>query len=279
MHSARPVLALTLLYLAAACSEAPTRTATPEPTEPQLITNGVPTGSNFGNVGALLYDFDENRVIDGRNDFLCSGSLIAPTVFLTAGHCLDFLPAGAQVYVSFDPTLLPEPSGLIAAEAFHVHPALLVTAGIAKNDLGVVLLPAGATSGITPLELPPVGYLDALAAQGGLRGQLFLNVGYGYDATSRGQPRFAYDGVRKVSRSPFKGLTSDWLSLLMNTKATGQGGVCLGDSGSPKFLAGNTNLVVAVTSWVDYFCRATSFSQRVDTPSARAFLRRFVALP
>jgi len=65
----------------------------------------------------------------------------------------------------------------------------------------------------------------------------------------------------------------------MNNHATGEGGVCFGDSGGPRFLEGNPTVVLAVTSWVDAACRATDFNQRVDTPSARGFLGQFVSLP
>ena len=65
----------------------------------------------------------------------------------------------------------------------------------------------------------------------------------------------------------------------MNSYATGEGGICLGDSGGPKFLDGNPTMVVAVTTWVDNMCRASNFNQRVDTQAARAFLGQFVSLP
>jgi Trypsin len=278
MWFARPLAAFALLpVLAAACSEHPTPPAAPE--RPSFIINGVPTGGDFGNVGALLVDEDGDGTIDF---FQCSGSLIAPTVFLTAAHCLAFLPADAQFYVSFAPDITPLPSDLIAAEAFHFDPAFIgppFLGGTDLHDIGVVILPAGSTAGVTPLALPPLGYLDALAEQGGLRGQIFLNVGYGFDATSRGRPQFAFDGVRKVSESPFRALTQYMLGLLMNENATGLGGDCYGDSGSPKFPEGNTGLIVAITIWGDRPCRATSWDYRLDTESARAFLGQFVSLP
>jgi len=274
MHYGRlvPVLAL-CSTLAAACDDRSTPTlAAPEP--PQFINNGVPTGAAFGNVGAVLFDFDEDGVIEG-NDLLCSGSLIEPTVFLTAAHCLSFFPADAQLYITFDPDVFPVPAPVIAATGFAFDPAF--GHDLADlHDLGVVLLPAGSTVGITPLQLPPAGFLDAAAAQGGLRGQLFLNVGYGVAASDRGIPRFEFDGVRKVSKSRFMALQPNWLGLLMQAHATGEGGDCFGDSGSPKFLDGNTSMIVATVTTGDRVCRATSWDYRLDTPSARAFLGAFV---
>ena len=145
--------------------------------------------------------------------------------------------------------------------------------------LAVVILPQRSTTGITPLKLPPAGYLDALQAKGGLTDATFVNVGYGIDATASGQPSFGYDGVRKYSYSEFMGLQQYWLGLLMNSNATGEGGDCYGDSGGPKFLQGHTDMVVATVTTGDYNCRATSWDYRLDTGSAREFLGRFVPLP
>jgi hypothetical protein len=275
MRIPRPAAAFALLCILAACSDRPTPTAAPE--GPRFIVNGVPTGTAFGNVGALLFDFDQDGVIEGE-DQLCSGSLIASTVFLTAAHCLSFFPADAQLFVSFDPDLMPVPDKVIAAQEFHFDPRFGHDFGD-LHDLGVVILPAKSTKGIQPLQLPPAGHLDALAAKGGLVDQLFLNVGYGVDATLRGVPDFPFDGVRKVSKSEFMALLPAWLWLLMNTNATGEGGDCFGDSGSPKFIEGNTTMIVATVTTGDAVCRATSRDYRLDTLSARAFLGQFVPLP
>ena len=121
--------------------------------------------------------------------------------------------------------------------------------------------------------------LDDLAAHGGLVGQLFLNVGYGVDATQRGVPGFTFDGVRKVSKSLFQALEPAWLWLSMNQHRTGEGGDCFGDSGSPKFFDRNTTLIVATVTTGDHFCRATTRDYRLDTPSAWGFLGQFVSLP
>jgi hypothetical protein len=271
-----PAMAVTVLL--AACSDSGKPTAPDTPTaHPNFITDGVPTGTSFGNVGALLFDFDGDGTIEG-GEVDCSGSLIAPTVFLTAAHCVSFFPEDAQLYVSFDAALLPGPPNVIPAVAFHFDPAF--GHDVANlHDLAVIILPAGSTTGITPLQLPPAGFLSELAAQGGLRGQLFVNVGYGVDASQRGHPAFGFDGLRKTSKSPFQALRPNWLVVQMNTNATGEGGVCFGDSGSPHFVDGNPGRAVATTTGGDPVCRSLSYNFRLDTPTARAFLGQFVTLP
>jgi hypothetical protein len=242
------------------------------------IINGSPTGAgSFGNVGALLYDFDANGTLNG-NDLLCSGSLISQTVFLTAGHCLSFLPAGSTVHVSFAPDLKVAGITTIQASGYAIDPRYGHDNGD-PVDLGVVLLPSSSTAGITPLSLPPAGLLDQMAAQGGLQGQIFHNVGYGASISRNGRPSPRYDDVRQESTSPFMSLQPAWLSLHMNAAKTGLGGDCYGDSGSPKFFAGNATMVLATVSWGDFPCRALSKNYRLDTASARSFLRQYVPLP
>ncbi|HEV8365157.1 MAG TPA: trypsin-like serine protease [Gemmatimonadaceae bacterium] len=272
--------ALTLIaFCAAACGQDPHSKAITAPRDgSSFIINGTPTGNNgYANVGALLFDFDQNGIING-DDALCSGSLIASTVFLTAAHCVSFFPANAQLYVSFNADLYDPNLKVIAASGFHFDPLFGHDLGD-LHDLGVIILPAAQTGGITPLQLPTAGLLNGLAAKGGLVGRLFVNVGYGVDATQRAVPRFTFDGVRKSSKSLFQALEPAWLWLSMNQNRTGQGGDCYGDSGSPKFFDGNTSLIVATVTSGDNVCRATSRDYRLDTPSARTFLGNFVSLP
>lgn len=257
--------------LGLACAQSPTA---PEP--PSLIVNGQPTGNSYGAVGALLYDFTGNGLDAG--DLLCTGSLIAPTVFLTAGHCLAWLPAAAQLHVSFAPDLAAGPLNPVTATSFVVHPQYNQTSSNPR-DLAVITLPASSTGGITPLQLPPAGYLDGLAARGGLRGRNFVNVGYGVAATRRGRPAFGYDAKRNWSLSPFQSLRPASLSLLMAAPATKLGGDCFGDSGGPKFLEGDARTIVATVSWGDIPCRALSVNYRLDTPWARTFLGSYLTLP
>src|SRR5919202_3624445 len=117
MRLVRPTLAFALLTAAvAACSD---RAGPSEPTtHPQLIVNGTPTGNLYPTVGALLFDYDKNG-IDGDDEW-CTGSLIGPTVFLTAAHCVvtSYTPPGTQFYVSFASDLYAKSAKFIKATGY-----------------------------------------------------------------------------------------------------------------------------------------------------------------
>jgi hypothetical protein len=277
MPRGRIVVPALLTLLAAACAETPT-TSPAVPTRPSAIVNGSPTGSAYPNVGALLFDYRGDGITG--DDEWCTGSLITPEVFLTAAHCVvtPETPPGSQFYVSFSADLFGKGFKAIKATGFVADPQYGHDQAN-LHDLALVFLPAGSTKGLTPLKLPPAGYLDVLAAQGGLSKTLFVNVGYGVSASRTGIPSFGFDGKRSFSRSEFMGLQPTWLGLLMNTSATGEGGDCYGDSGGPKFLDGNTSMIFATVTTGDYNCRATTWDWRLDTPEARGFLGQYVPLP
>lgn len=279
MHALRPVAAAFAALILLACHDPSAPAVARDAGTPAAIQGGAPTGSAYASVGALLFDYDRNGRIDGDDEW-CTGSLIAPDVFLTAAHCVvtPYTPAGSQFHVSFAPDLYAKGMKSIAATHYVWDPAYGHDQAN-LHDLALVFLPSGATRGMTPLRLPPAGALDAMAAKGQLSKAMFVNVGYGVSANRVGIPAYSFDGVRKSSKSEFMGLQPTWLGLLMNAAATGEGGDCYGDSGGPKFLDGDASTVYATVTTGDYVCRATTWDWRLDTPDARGFLGQYLSLP
>src|SRR3989304_6074829 len=70
------------------------------------ITYGSPDGNGHPNVGALVAEWR----VAGQKDLLCSGTLIAPTIFLTAAHCTAYLESLgiSEVWVTFDSEFTPQ---------------------------------------------------------------------------------------------------------------------------------------------------------------------------
>lgn len=264
-------------FLLAACAEVVPPTGLQQVQSKAAIQGGEPTGdARFANVGALLVNRG-SAALDA-NDAVCTGSLIAPDIFLTAAHCVVGWPGNVQFHVSFA-SFLNSPAATFIAATGWVRDPRYGHDMAHLHDLALVFLPAGSTAGITPVKLPTAGALDALAAKGGLSKTMFVNVGYGVRANRTGIPRFGYDGRRNMSLSEFMALQPTWLGLLMNAAATGEGGDCYGDSGGPKFIDGDHTVIYATVTTGDRNCRATTWDWRLDTREAREFLGNYVPLP
>jgi V8-like Glu-specific endopeptidase len=227
------------------------------------IINGQPDENRHPNVGALVASAPYS---DGTWIY-CSGTLISPTVFLTAAHCDE---GTSRVTVTFDTAYQDGDktySGTWYADPLYGHDQS------DTHDIAVVVFDRP-IKGITPARLPAAGSLANLSAT-----QQFTSVGYGaYEVTNEpGGHRYLYNDVRMVATGTLNSINPTWLRISMNS-ATGDGGTCYGDSGGPNFL-GTTDIVAATTITGDAVCRATNVTYRLDTPSARAFLGQFVALP
>ncbi len=242
------------------------------------ITYGVADGDGHKNVGALLGDFG------GTLFQVCSGTLIASNVFLTASHCTAYLKGqGVSAYVTFD-SVLPGSSVPIAG-TMHTNPAFFSPGAGNSADVAVVTFGPGvdaiaACHYCPPANLPTAGLLDQLGAKGGLKDQKFTSVGYG--ATERvktgpGAPVNGDSNFRMVATGTFNALSGNWLRISQNP-ATGNGGTCYGDSGGPNFL-GASDVIAGLTVSGDRWCRSTNVTFRLDTSAARDFLKDWVALP
>jgi len=234
------------------------------------IIGGQPDGNGHPYVGAIDVRPTGRRIP-------CTGTLISPTVFLTAGHCTRFFDEAGltEAQVTFDPVF--SDSATFYTGTVYTNPAFTRSQND-PGDFGMIVF-AEPIEGITPALLPAADLLSGYGPQG-LHDVVFPTVGYGITrllggTEGGGPPRPDRDsaGTRIVTTQIFL-LTNGWLRLSMLTG----GRSCTGDSGAPQFL-GNTDLVVAIGVAGDRSCEAMNGTLRLDTPSARAFLGQFVVLP
>jgi V8-like Glu-specific endopeptidase len=227
------------------------------------ITQGVVDGNAHPNVGGLV---SPTQYSDGTWIY-CSGTLISPTVFLTAAHCGE---NGERVLVTFDSAY--QAGDKVYAGTFYSDP-LYTQSQNDPHDIAVVVFDKP-IKGITPALLPEADSLSNLSSS-----QRFTSVGYGaYEVTnSPGGHQYLYNDVRMVATGTLNSINSAWLRISMNP-ARGDGGTCYGDSGGPNFL-GNTQIIAAITITGDAVCRSTNVVYRLDTEAARTFLANYVTLP
>jgi secreted trypsin-like serine protease len=237
------------------------------------ITYGTADGNLHPYVGGIV-EQDRSSVWFGTP--YCSGSLVAPTVFVTAAHC----GGSDRVPVSFASTI--EPGSKLHWGTWHQHPSYY-SGEDNPHDVAVVVLDKpvkGATARIAPL-----GLLDDMKASGTLdRRTAFTSVGYGAQETTKPHgwgapgPSFTYLDTREWATGYFNALGKGYLTISQNIN-TGSGGTCYGDSGGPQFLGGaDSNLQVSVTVSGDMFCKSTNKAQRLDIFSVQSWLAQFGAI-
>ncbi len=266
-----PVLAAACVSLLG-CDRVPT--ADRNPGRPSFITDGTLDGNAHPAVVLIIMD------IAGKPAFRCSGTVIAPKVVLTAGHCAgepgEF--SGLRIFneadVQHDPTY-PNPGGpnTIEATAWHSHPAFTENLFF-LHDVGVVLLkkavnlPAGQYG-----KLPTQDQLDGLE-----RGSAttFTAVGYGLQQinpvhiVSQRIRMFAEPHLIQING----GIVGDFSLLLSNNASTG--GTCFGDSGGPDYL-GSSNVIAGVTSFgLNGNCAGTGGVFRLDRKNVLDFVGQYL---
>src|SRR3954470_16781832 len=231
------------------------------------ITYGSPDGAGHPEVGALLA---QQAYPDGTWAE-CTGTLIAPTVFLTAAHCDEGV---SRVHVTFDSSYV-YPKGATFAGSWHADPTYNPSQSN-PHDIAVVVLDKALKIG--PARLPSAGSLGSVSSS-----QQFTSAGYGAQAVNNGPggKTYTYTDVRFFSVGTLNSITSSWLRISQNA-STGNGGTCYGDSGGPNFLgaaSSETNIIAATPITGDPACRSTNVDYRLDTASARAFLTGYVPVP
>ena len=230
------------------------------------ITYGtVDTANTYSNVGGLV----TTSTRTGEQYVYCTGTLISPTVLLTAAHCDISSDIGTDVAcVTFDVTLTDKSKlycGKFIASPYYTK------SQNDPNDLAVIVFDKP-IRGITPATVvQEVGYLDDYGLD---QSTQFLSVGYGGTefTNAPGGPTAQYTDTRMYATGTFNALGPGYIRISQN-RATGSAGTCYGDSGGPQFLDG---VLVSITVTGDVLCKSTNVVQRLDTELAQAFLQLYL---
>ena len=244
------------------------------------VTFGQPDGTAHPYVGTLLFER-----ADGY--YSCTGTLLSPTVMLTAGHCTE--EAGVvnlNTWVTFSPNVTinsgwttrkclnryldNDANGWIEATAYP-HPQYTDFSQFPLTyDVGVLVLESPVylqTYG----ELAPVGFLDTVQGN-----DSFTVVGYGQQGEIR--PFYSNEWTRYTGTVKLMELNSTRTggqSATFTNNPGGGGGTCFGDSGGPVFYQ-DTNVIVAVVSFGFTPCIGVDYQFRTDLETTHDFVEDFL---
>jgi V8-like Glu-specific endopeptidase len=252
LHGGSFILLLATV-LPAACSESTTHN---EPTTDECgdikpavfpVINGAAsfdpsvvnlTSSQVKAVGALAINYGGG---------MCSATLVAPNVVLTAAHCVA--DPGIHTLSFLGGEDLMRPDFNFAGREWHAHP--MYTGVAPEYDLGVVIIEGDtAAQGITPI--PPSCETTRLI------GQVIQAVGYGATSTSGGWNTRRWWTTLAVTRE-----SPNYYSAYGNDVT----GTCQGDSGGPMLYTMDDGLpyVMGVVSSGDSEdCLGNTYYPRTD---------------
>jgi hypothetical protein len=240
------------------------------PSPAAAIVNGT-LDTSHRSAGALVQ-------VDGEGHLQarCTGILAAPTVFVTAQHCLPLfgIPDGSTAMVSFD-AVITDASPTLSGVAHH-NTAVGSVPSSDAHDVAVIVLSTPVTDR-TPMNLPKLDELVTFQKSGQLEAHDPIRL-VGYGAVKVERPRvFTFTNERRTTVLEFQTLQPGFMVSQQK-----DGGACFGDSGGPNIVTVNGREVVgAITRHLNahFDCETTVWSYRLDTPAARAFLGQFMTLP
>jgi hypothetical protein len=253
------------------------------------ITNNAQRDFVHDYVPLLVFytDPDPNSVPPGDPfSHRCSGTLISPTLIVTAGHCTEGVESGRAYFQQavgphYDPNAFGgwggDPTTGYPYEGGHTFSHTWnfgqIFVGFPSQhdtkDVGVVELdqPYTPPSGLFG-QLPSASAIDAAVAAAGAGGKhtvRFVTSGYGL----QDQDPVPVPGLRErlmafswviENSNP---LTTYQLKTA-NNPAQGKGGSCNGDSGGPVFFEGTRVIAAVVSFGWNPQCKGQDLSYRLD---------------
>ncbi len=242
----------------------------------EAIVFGEPDGEDHPYVGLAVFDDAE-----GNPMWRCSGALLSPTIFITAGHCEEAPAVRATLGFESDVDAgipfngYPFGGPTSVDGTLHIHPDYDPLVYPDTNDLGVVILD-------TPVSLGEYGLLPTLDEVISLsRPTIFTIVGYGFqevlpNPNTTQAERVRYTGSARLLEFKSKLSGDTHVHLSSNPGKAARGGYCFGDSGGPAFIEG-TDVIVGIGSFLlNNKCMGAGFYNRLDTGEALDWLTGFL---
>lgn len=238
-----------------------------------ITLGGAPDAGEHPYVGLMVA-----KDADGNPLWRCSGALISPTVYVTAGHCTEAPAASATIWFEEDVESGIPANGYPFGGATSVdgttstHP-LYNPGAFFLFDLGVVKLDGAGMPGLSSYaSLPTVGAIDDLGK--GRKAAAMEAVGYGLqkinpvfvqaDRVRLKADLFVVDtnGVAGIGNiATGEALPSNSMMLSGDAK---HGGTCFGDSGGP-ILISDSDVIGGVTSFgLNGNCAGIGGAFRID---------------
>lgn len=235
----------------------------------------IDTVHTYVGAGIIPNVFGDTGFTGGDGYIACSGTLVSPRVFLTAGHCVNaVITAGviSQLVVTFDATnIFPPPPDSISASSVALMPGYQHISSEQPdiNDVGVVIL-ANAVRNIAPAKLPSLGFLDGFT---GFDKATVSLVGYGMNE------QLVWAGNRMITTANVVNLNDTWFKY--------NPGTCTGDNGGPTLLNDGTNeyqigIHSSITSNTGHGtivdgCGPNGYDTRIDTAAVQSFIQQQIA--
>ncbi len=217
--------------------------------------------------------------VDGQEGgALCTMTLVSPTVFITAAHCVaaEMYEGGAAKFTAISGTNIrdTEHRKMYPIKEVHWDTAFDKNAPQNGHDIGVAILEQPIT------DIAPIPFNTAsLTTQS--NGQELRITGYGLaDGFEQmggggGESTAGTKRVAKTKQISFDDLTIELGATSMFGTFTGEANICSGDSGGPVLAKVNgVETIVAVNSYGMILCLGSSHSTRVD--KYLPFLREYV---
>ncbi len=244
------------------------------------IINGLPPDAPHHTAVAGLHQLTNSGSVYVSP--FCSGTLITPTVVVTAAHCLNtgngpkvktMKPGNLAIYVGGDEPAVDILDHLYLVSETDIHTGYNPYA--LTDDIALVRL-ASPVPGVVPVGHLPTSQgftgADVLA-------DLTLNfAGFGQDENGDSGVKLQVDGTLgglgcSVGGCPDGGDAATQISYSQPTS-----GPCFGDSGGPAFVdRAGTIFVGGLTSYGDSGCSVYGVSTRVD--AFQSYIDAFIGVP